>query len=132
MKLTPTTYFHTIDRYLYYLYVDRATKALIRQYKLKFTYVSLLLFFHFKTKVQLTSGYPGCFRPYQFDYKVIYFTRIYIIGLKILCNRGFLKKVKEGTYQFTDLGKSLCRSYFRYMDHEAKFTPSQSVTISPH
>ena len=120
MKLSPTTNANTIDGYLFYLGTENVLKALINQFDLHWTYVSVFLFLKLSNHIFLTSAYPGQFRPYNFDYKPYYFTRVYSISLKVLCDRGFIKKEKLGTYSFTPAGNSLYMSYVRLLDHKTR------------
>jgi len=42
------------------------------------------------------------------------------MGVKILCNAGYIKKQKFNEYTFTDLGNGLYMSFVRLMDHKTR------------
>lgn len=107
---------------VYYTYLNFASviNVLIKEYKIKYTYLSVFLFLQLNNMVNISSIHPGQFRPYSYPYLRFYYRRIYDISLKSLCESGYIKKVSFGSYSFTELGNSLYFSFVRLMDHKTR------------
>ena len=113
--------FNSYMLFCQYLSFEKAGRIIVKEYRIRYSYLCVFLYLYYQGQAEITSAYG--FRPYVYNYTLMFMPRVYTAGVTVLRERGIIEKVGNTglkAYKITPEGQIMYNRLYNYYSRQMK------------